>query len=59
MRHADVLVPRARDNATAIEMVATEVFRRVTAEAARAAAGAPPTPRADAAAASARRAPGM
>ena len=29
MNFADILVPRARDNVTAIEMVAKEIARRV------------------------------
>ena len=43
MNFADVLVPRARDNVTAIEMVAKEVARRV-AVAKAGGAGGPPTP---------------
>ena len=31
MNFADILVPRARDNVTAIEMVAKEIARRVAA----------------------------
>ena len=41
----DILVPRARENLVAIEMVASEVARRVETETVRAAAGVAPTPR--------------
>jgi hypothetical protein len=43
--HTDILVPRARENLVAIEMVASEVARRVETETVRAAAGVAPTPR--------------
>lgn len=46
MNKADILVPRARDNLMAIEMIAKEVQRRVENEAGRALAGVPHTPRA-------------
>ena len=45
MMHADILVPRARENLMAIEMLAKEVQRRVSQEAARALAGIVHTPR--------------
>jgi uridine kinase len=46
MNFADILVPRARENLMAIEMIAQEVQRRVEVEAARAASGVAHTPRA-------------